>query len=259
MKSTIIFKSLFAGLLVSTTLFYSCRKTFDSKFIADQNLSNSTNAQLFVAMVNATRNYVFVDGNPVTGALLSSGSVFPTTGYGFAVTPGIRSFLVADTQTTRIPVTTQIPYTFASNMQAAKNYTIFIYDTITSPKQKTVLTDIVIPSDSTARLRFANFLYSPFGLPNVDVYSRRRAGNIFTNIAVTDVSGFIPVQSISNTVAYQPGSIDTLEVRQTGTLTNLAVLNGFNPTQKRSYTIVLRGSGLAVGTNGKALSLFLNY
>ena len=71
----------------------------------------------------------------------------------------------------------------------------------------------------------------------------KRAANLFTNIPVTGVTDYIP---------YASSLTDTLYVRETGTMTQLAVLNGFNPTQLRSYTLVFRGRYQTTGTTGIA-------
>ncbi len=161
---------------------------------------------------------------------MSTGSIFPTTGAGFMVNPGPRAFLVRDT----LPTTTQVPLSFAENLQVNKRYTIFLYDTITSPKQKTVETTIVTPTDTTCRLRFANFIYNPTAVANVDVFSYKRASNIFTNMAVTDVSGFIP---------YPSRLADTLDIKETGTANvMLRVIFTSGLTDQRNYTLVYRGS-----------------
>lgn len=251
--------------LLSVVLVISCTKDFDSKTVLQKDFSNSTLAQVYVATVNASRNYVFVDGNPVTGALLSSGSLFPSSGYAFNVNSGVRNFVVLDTLT----ATTQVPLSFAENMQVSRNHTIFLYDTISTPKQKTVTTDIVIPSDNSARLRFANFPYSPVDIPMIDIYSARLKANIFSNLSVTDVTNFLVVPS---------NITDTFYVRLSGTTVNLqnfvpptppATVGSFSEirsiatfTAKRSYTLVFRGGFRATATTNstvRTLSLFANY
>lgn len=237
--------------LLSTGLIVSCTKSFDEKITPLTDFSDKTLAQVFVATVGASRNYVYVDGKAVTGAAMVSGSVFPSTGYAFSVTGGVRSFMIRDTLTT----STQVPLVFAENMQVGKLYTIFAYDTITTPKQVTVPANIVIPADSTARLRFANFVHNSFDVPGVDVFSKRRNANIFTNVRRTEVSDFIPFASASQNPLYTANSNDTLFIRETGTMNALVTINGFNPTAKRSYTLVYRGSHR--GT--KAATIFANY
>jgi hypothetical protein len=241
---------LFVQIVTILVLLFSCTKQ-EAKLVANQqtDFSNSSIVQVYLATVNASRNYIYVDAAQVTGGLMSSGSVFPSGGatIGANIQPGLRAFLIRDTLST----TTQVPFTFAQNMQVGNRYTIFIYDTITAPKQKTVQTDIIIPADTTARLRFANFVHSKNAVPAVDVFAKRRNINLFTNVAVTDVTSFIPVPSSFN---------DTIIVREAGTTNQLAVLNGLNPTQKRSYTVVFRGSyAITSGTNARTVSSFTNY
>lgn len=243
-------------------LFQACTKKRDLVITEQTNFTNSTIAQVYIATVNASRNYVYVDAKQVTGAALTSGSVFPSTGPGFQTSPGIKAFLVRDT----LGTSTQVPFSFAENMQFNKNYTVFMYDTTTAPKQKTVETSIVIPSDNSARLRFANFVYTPTGITAFDIFSKKKNAVIFTNVQVSDVTSFIP---------YPSGVNDTFYIRPTGTSTNLQNLRPtpapptyidifatLNPTAKRSYTLVFRGGYRAyITTNStlRTLSVFANY
>lgn len=241
----------------------SCTKSFDEKTTQHTDFSNSSFMQVYMATVGATRNYVYVNGKPVTGAALTLGTVFPSIGYAANVTAGVKSFLVRDTLTT----STQMPLSFAQNFDVSKNYTIFMYDTTTSPKQKTVETKIVIPSDTSARIRFANFPYNPVALPSgFDIYSARRQANIFTNVQLTDVTEFIP---------YATNLTDTFYIRPTGTTTNLQNLRPtpapatmiditaiFTPRPKRSYTLVFRGGFRSATTTiatVRTLSVFTNF
>ncbi len=234
-----------AGLLMTGLVLVSCTKTYDSRLVSTYGNLSSSNVQLHIATVGASRNYLSVDNKPVNGAALISGSVFPTAGFGFSVATGMRSFLLRDTLT----ATTQTQLSFAQNMEIGKSYTIFSYDTITAVKQKTVETPIVIPADTSCRLRFANFIYNPNAIPAVDVFSFNRNTNLFTNVSVTDVTGFVAYPSALLT--------DTLYIRPTGnTTTNLLkiTLTG-GLTQKRSYTLVYRGSDRGTKTS----TLFANY
>jgi hypothetical protein len=230
--------------MVTIVLVVSCTKTFDEKTVQQTDFSNSTLAHVFLATVGASRNTVSVDNQTASG-LLTTGALFPG-GHGMSVAPGLRSFLVKDTSRT----STQVPLAFAENMQPGKHYTIFVYDTITSPKQITVVDNIEIPTDTTARLRFANFIHNSFAVPGVDVYSVKLGRNIWTNIVKTQVTDFIPYRAASKTIAYISGSNDTLHIRETGSTTNMISINGFNPVEKRSYTIVYRGShrGVRIAT-----------
>lgn len=133
-------------------------------------------------------------------------------------------------------------------MEVSSHQTIFVYDTITSPKQKTVIDNIVEPTDTTSRIRFANFVYNPTSVPAVDIYSVNRGANIFTNVNITDVTEYIP---------YASRIADTIYIRETGTGTNLQNVTGstwsdirliFTPTIRRSYTIVFWGSWRTTNT-----------
>lgn len=240
----------------------SCTKTFDEKISLQTNFSNSSLVQLYMAMVNANRNYFYVDSRVLNGASITTGSVFPSTAHAASVPGGFRAFLVRDTLTS----TTQVPLSFAENLQVGKNYTVFVYDTITAPKQKTVETNIVVPTDTTARIRFANFVYNPTTLPNgFDIYSKRRNEVIFTNVKQTDVTEFIP---------YASGLTDTFYIRPTGTATNLQnwqtttpvgpidVRAILTPVARRNYTLVFRGGWRATASSNttvRTLSFFTNY
>ena len=250
-----------AILLFSGSVMVSCTKSFDEKFQEQDNFSNSSIMQVYVATVNANRNFIWVDANRINGASLTTGSVFPTTGYGFNVGGGLRNFLVRDTLST----STQLPYSFAENLQAGKNYTLFMYDTITAPKQKTVQTNIEVPTDATARIRFAHFTYSPNAVPAIDIYSSRLKANIFSNVSLTEVTDFVSVPS---------GITDTFYVRIAGSGTNLqnfsptpapGVMTNISavltPTIKRSYTLIFRGGYRATTTTNatvRSLSVFVN-
>ena len=218
----------------------SCKKeTGREHSPEDTDYTNKSFVQVYNGIINSTRNYVYVDANQLTGAALAFNSTFPSTPSNVAIASGYKTFLVKDTLIT----STQVPLSFAEVLQPKSYYTIFLYDSINNPKKKIVQNNIVIPSDTTARVRFANFIYSSTAVPNVDIYSLKRAANVFTNIPVTGVTDYIP---------YASSLTDTLYVRETGTMTQLAVLNGFNPTQLRSYTLVFRGRYQTTGTTGIA-------
>ncbi|MBL7740552.1 MAG: DUF4397 domain-containing protein [Chitinophagaceae bacterium] len=245
-----------AGIAAITVLLLalaSCEKTFDDKISTTTDL-NSAHVQLFVATVNANRNVIVMDGKRVSRPTLTSGTgfpfaIYPSTGAGtsFTVPGGLHSFSIADTLAT----TTQRPLIFAATLEASKMYTIFTYDTITSPKQVTVETPIEIPSDGSARLRFANFIHDANAVPAVEVFSKRRNEVIFTNVNKTDVTNFI---------SFAPLVVDTLVIREVGATAVLAQFNGFVPTGTRSYTLVYRGSqprGTYPGT--RTATVFANY
>lgn len=246
-KSSII---LSFALGVSSLVYVSCDKETPAVANVDRNIGNYANVQVFDATYKSARNYIYVDNKQISGAAMAFGGIYPGTAYSFTVTPGSRSFLIKDTLTT----TTQVPLTFTQQVDAGKSYTIFTYDTITSPKQITVANDIVIPTDTTARLRFANMIYSSTPVPAVDVYSFRRGTSapVFTNVATGTVTSFIP---------YASGLTDTLYVYATGTTSPLLVKSAipssgsFTPT--RSYTSVYSGSYKVA--SARSISTFVTF
>jgi hypothetical protein len=244
MKLTTII-TVFSAVIASAILAVSCVKQTGKEVALEQtNYTNKAFVQVYNGTLNSARNYVYVDGNAVTGAALAFAATFPSTPSNFAVTSGFRAFLIRDTSST---ILTQPPLSFAENFEANQNYTIFMYDSLTTPKQKTVKNDIVFPDDTTSRIRFANFIFTKTAVPNVDLFSTRRNANVFTNVQITDVTNYVPHPSASKTVEN-----DTLLVRETGTLNLLATLNGFAPVRKRSYTLVFRGRYQTTGTTGVA-------
>lgn len=237
--------TLAGSLSLLTVLALACTKRTGKEIAAeDKNFANKSLVQVFVATVNAASTQVFVDNNQVSGSALAYGSLFPSTSYAFAVDAGPRSVSIRSTASG----TTQLPVNFSGNFDAGKNYTIFTYDTITAAKQITVENKIEIPADTTARVKFANFIHNTADVPGVDVFSLRRGTNVFTNIRRTEVTEYIPY------AAAMPVT-DTLLIRETGTTNLLAQLNGFNPVRKRSYTVIYRGSHRGTRT----VSSFANY
>lgn len=218
---------------ISST-YISCSKDFPAVASVKSNLSTTATVQVFDATLKSTRNFIWVNDKPVSGAALAFGGVYPGTAYAFDVQAGLANFLIKDTLAT----STQSPLHFTQPLTAGKNYTIFMYDTLTSAKQLVVENKIVVPTDTTARLRFANFLYNTTPIPAVDVYSYRKGGTnsspVFSNVATDSVTDFIPYASMIT---------DTLYVYATGTKTPLitkAFVTSLTPS--RSYTSVLNGS-----------------
>lgn len=253
MKLNKITKGL--GALALTVLYISCSRSVpDLVASTNANFNNKAFVQIYNGTLTSTRNYAYVDGNALTGAAFSYGSTFPSIPSNFSVTSGLRAFLIRDTQIIKTPVTTQLPMSFAQSLDANKYYTIFMYDTLNSPQQKIVNNDIQIPTDTTARVRFANFIFSKTAVPNVDVFSVKRNANVFTNVGVTDVTGYIPFAAALTT-----STSDTLLVRETGTTNLLAQLNTYLPIRKRSYTLVFRGRYQSTtGSVVRTLSSFSN-
>jgi Domain of unknown function (DUF4397) len=223
---------------------FACKKEMKTFLPAQTDFSGKSFIKVYNSVINSTRNFVYINTIPVTGAALAYGSLFPSVSYYSVIDAGNRDVLIKDTLIT----TTQKPISFAAPFDEGVNYTIFTYDTLTNTKYLVTKDNIQQPVDTTSRLRFANLVYSKTAVPNVDIYSIKRKENIFTNVPVASVTDFIPFSS---------GIADTLYVRATGTTTNLTQLNGINNTQKRSYTIVFRGIyATTTGTLARSLISF---
>lgn len=237
------------AITAGTLMLQSCQKSFDKKLAADYYTGTGSTIQVFVGTVGASRNYVYVDGQPVNGSALSTGNLFPGTGFGYSVKSGLRNMMVRDTLST----TTQATLVFAQNFDIGNNYMIFTFDTITAPKQKTVRTPITIPTDTTCRVRFANFAYNGVAeTPAIDIVSLGKNEIVATNVRYTDVTDFIVHPSRIGTEAFQ--------IRLAGTTTVLATSTISTLLPQRMYTVVYRGSHRATsGTSIRAASLVVNY
>ncbi|HEY0067582.1 MAG TPA: DUF4397 domain-containing protein [Flavisolibacter sp.] len=244
-------KIFIASLLSGACFLASCDKEEEREIPEQMNMSTKAIVKVYNATLGSTRNNIFIDNVPITGTsgVYGYGAAFPNTVYGFAVEPGTRTVLIKDTAAT----TTQTPVTFTGTFEAGKVYTIFTYDTLNKAKAKMVETSIVVPADTSVRVRFAHFAHLHSGpTPNVDVFSKRRNMNIFSNVPFTGVTDYISY----------PQMIDTLFVMAAGTTTPiLDTLVTFNPTQKRNYTLVFRGRYLVNNhaTLSRTLSTLADY
>jgi len=235
------------ALAALSILLAACEKDTSLYLSAQTDLSGKSLIKVYSSTLNATRNYVYLDAKPVTGAGIAYGGLFPSVSYYSAIQAGARKVEIRDTLVTA----TQIPLRFTFTFDAGANYTIFTYDTTTAVKHLVVKDDIQVPGDSTARIRFANFIFARVAIPAVDIFSIKQQANIFSNVSTASVTNFIP---------YASDIADTLFVRPTGKSQNLTQLNGILPREKRSYTVVFRGNYQATsGTSARTLTSFTSY
>ncbi len=227
----------FILIIVYAICIIGCTKNSDPIAITTTTAGNAT-VQVYNAAISTSRNYIYLDSKPIVGSALAFAAVLPTT-YRFVVTPGTHQVLIKDT----LPTTTQSQLNFTQAFDADADYSIFMYDTSTTVKQKTVKNNISFSSDTIPLIRFANFIYSPNPLPALDVYSVKKGINIFSNVSVADVTNFVPYVGVAN---------DTIQIRQVGTTISIINLIGLNPApNKRIYTLILNGRALGI----KGLSL----
>jgi hypothetical protein len=249
------------AIAVGALFLAGCKKEVGKETAVEQLSFNNTsifqffNASIPNAATDPRKDYLYVDAKALTGAHVTYGSLFPSSSTGAAVLSGFRAFLIRDT----LVATTQPQISFGETFQAGKSYTIFMYDTFTVAKQKTVESNIIIPDDTTARVRIANFIYHPTTVPGIDIYSVKRGSNIVTNLLPTQVTDFMPYAS-SFTSGFPLN--DTLIVFENGTTNRLDTLVNFSPTRKRSYTLIFRGrwrtNEAGAAPNPRTLSSFAN-
>lgn len=241
---------IITGILAIIMVISSCTKEFNYIIVEQKDLAGKASVKFYNSIVNSSRNYVYADNIPVTGSITSftTAALFPAVSPSyFMLDAGSRTILVKDTLVT----TLQVPLEVKSTFEAGKYYTLIAYDSLTSPKMLSITDNIQLPTDTTSRLRFVNVVYSTTPVSNVDIYSFKRQANVFTNISIGQATDFVP---------YASALSDTLQIRTTGTTTSLAQLNSVVLTQKRSYTIVFRGSyKTTAGTLARAGNLITTY
>jgi hypothetical protein len=227
MKSSINIRTLIS-VVTAIFLLVACQKEYDPIAKENRNLGNAAFVKFHNGIVNSNRTYLYADLVPLNGATIAYGSAFPSLSPSYlAINAGKRSIAIRDT----LFPTPQYPIVFDAQLDAGSYYTIFAYDSLNAPKQKMVKDNLEAFGDTTSRVRFANFPFSTAAMPNVDIFSQKRQANVFTNIAPTAVTDFVP---------YASGLNDTLYVRATGTTTNLTQ-GTLLPTARRSYTVIFRG------------------
>lgn len=239
------------GLAGITVLLAACEKTIKDSTPLVPDFNNLARVQVYDATLNTQRNAAYADGNLLNATpMVYTSATFSGSGVVFGVAPGTKTFLIRDT----LPTATQPPLNFSYTLMGNASYTIFTYDSVNAMKQVTVKNNIVIPSDSTARVRFANFAHWHVGVPAaVDIFSKNRNANIFTNVSLTQVTDYIP---------YASRTTDSLIVRTTGTMTGLDTAT-LTPTAQRSYTLIFRGRFATNEGNSatfpRVLTSFVNY
>jgi hypothetical protein len=232
--------------ILSLVALTACEKNGALRTVPENfDLSNKGFLKIINVMNGSPVANVYINSTKVTGAVFGFAGSFPASTTYSVFDPGTKSVNIKDTlSVTKLNLTTDI------NLAAGKFYTAFVYDTLATAKYKVVEDAINITSDTSARLRFVNLIFTSSPVTNVDIFSKKLSTNIFTNIATESVTDFIS----------HPSKItDTFYVRPTGTTTNLSSL-AFTPGESRNYTMVFRGRYQTTsGTLARTLSLFTNY
>jgi hypothetical protein len=198
---------------------------------------------------------VYVGANKVNGTLFTYNSSFP------AATINVNTYAVvpAGSQQIRLSlpgkntVDSFTIMTLTKTLEAGKYYTFFITDSLNAQQNPTKIwvDDANFLSDDTTqnRIRFAHTILNDTAGKNVDVYSYRKAGNIFSNISPGTVTDFIALPA--------PTTLDTISIRRPSTGFELARINGVSIVKGRSYTILYKGSPGTTGSNVRARSVIV--
>src|SRR5574338_257709 len=136
------------GMMAAALMLASCTKDNGNTTRANEmkDFGNLARVQIYNAALGTARTFAYADAERLNGAaFIYSTSAHTGSGLTYAVMPGLRAFVVRDTLGSSI----QPQLSFAEDFQANKNYTIFLYDTMSAIKQKTVMTDIVKTNDNT--------------------------------------------------------------------------------------------------------------
>jgi hypothetical protein len=229
--------------LLALCMLNSCDRDIVDETPVNTDLGNFASVKVYNASPSTLRNFFYVDGNALNTATLAFNSSYPapTGTYGALLAPGSHTFLVKDT----LAAATQPPLTFTGNLVAGKNYTIYLYDTVSAMKQIVVETPLPAASDTAPKVRLAHFAFlKGVNAPAIDVFSKNKNANIFTNV---------PYGQVTNFINYTSGISDSLIVRETGSTTNNLDTAVFTPTVKRAYTLIFGQRYMTNGTGGATL------
>ncbi|TAG11824.1 MAG: DUF4397 domain-containing protein [Sphingobacteriia bacterium] len=237
-------------LFIAVSAFIACTKNFDGRTAEQTSLAKKSYIRFYAGSLAAARNFIEIDNMRLNGSPLSMGGVFPGTSTVTAfsvIDPGLKTIKIYDSLITTI----QAPLSVSQNFEGGQYYTIYSHDTSNAVKALVTNDIFNIPTDTTASVKFVNIIYSSSVIPNIDLFSRRKGANIATNIPRLGSSAYIP---------HLTGVSDTLDIRATGTMTNLATLNAFTFNAKRVYTVVFRGRyESTTGTMTRNLNVIATY
>lgn len=234
---------------------------------------STTDGSSFLRVINVAPNFraiynqqdtfsILLNGNKISGytpgavASMTYGSSFPAintlNGY-FSVTPGTQEIKLSVSGVVTpdsIPITT-----FLKKFVANQSYTFFITDSIKSNNdsvQMFVADTYTKPELGFYNIRFVHTVLNDTLGKTIDIYSTRNAKNIFTAVKPSSVTSYskYPFNSLLS---------DTLYVRRSGTLINLATLNGQIFADQRTYTLYYRGNGsLTTGIKARSLATYIH-
>lgn len=199
--------------------------------------------------------FMYQNGKKINGSTSGSsslvyGGVFPlTTSYGLIPIGSVyfEAVLARVSGSTPAPLPGDTVFKATTGLASGKYYSLFLTDTVPTPSIKVVEDDMSIPDTNSYKIRFGNFIANPND--TYSVWSRREGKLIVDNISYKTVSNFITLKV--------PSTIDTFDLRKTGTTTNISSINSFSPVQHRIYTLFGRGK-TGISTRTLTLSYYTN-
>jgi len=260
-------KNIFLVLILASMggFMWSCSKqtTTPLDIVATTN-SVSTNAFIKIvhyaptfrlATNNADSINLFLNGTKLNGTFLTFGSMYPSTTNLYAAVPAGVTSLKISTNGVLTPDSIAV-VSMSKILEAGKYYSLIITDSILNPsssKQIFTQDNFVLSDTNTFTLRFIHAILNDSAGKNVDIYSTRRASNIFSNISPGTVTDFTA----------QPYNFvtDTIIVRRAGGSFELGRLTtASNPlARQRAYTLVYKGTpGTTTAPKGRALITYAN-
>jgi hypothetical protein len=134
---------------------------------------------------------------------------------------------------------------FPKDLIAGNYYTLVITDSITTtPSASKIFSQDAVfwPNTGVYSVRFIHAVMNDTAGKTVDIYSARKGGNLFTNVAPGTVLNFAD-QTFSNIN-------DTIIVRRSGvTAWELARVNGVSFRDRRVYTVLYKGNTTITATS----------
>lgn len=205
------------------------------------NKNSNDNPQTSIRVMNASPNATSVDLAPDGKVLISAVKYGFVSDY-FKVDAGgfnIRMNLVGS----------QLPFTNTDIvLDADKNYTIVIADSISRLKQSLIIDNL---SDPPSDKSFVRFFHLVGNGPAVDLFKGGTA--VFSGRVFNDQSTGTGV----NYTAIDPGT-QTFEVRSNSSGSIISLLSNVNLVAGKIYTIVVRGFVGGAGSQGVVMTIYID-
>ena len=263
-------------LLSFIIMFFGCKKddlVYIAKFTSDDSLSKLAFVKFFhlspnfPSITKTTDNInLVINRTTLVSSPIAYNGFFPSALNNYVIVNAGNSTI--DLLARSLSNADTIVKSWTFNFEAGKYYTIAITDSIFNVVNPTspIINDIDVntANQNKFKLRIAHLCLNDTVGKKIDVYSVKQNANLFTNIAIGQVSEFKEFNFFSTTlissVATTYNLIDSIYIRRAGTNFNLAgpFVNTTLPfIGLKSFTLFYRGNGnLTTGTRPRGV--FLN-